>query len=88
MNKKELISEIALQSSLTKKDVKKVIDCEIEVIRQTLKKEIPIIMVGFGSFKVKKRKSRNAFNPSTHKSMKVPSKKVVTFRAGKSLQLK
>ncbi len=38
-----------------------------------------------GTFQMKTRKARMGRNPQTGRSIKIPSKKVVTFRGGKSL---
>ena len=38
-----------------------------------------------GTFQLKKRKARKGVNPQTGRSIKIPAKKVVTFKSGKSL---
>lgn len=38
-----------------------------------------------GTFKMKTRKARTGRNPQTGRSIKIPAKKVVTFRAGQQL---
>ncbi len=38
-----------------------------------------------GTFQMKTRKARTGRNPQTGKAIKIPAKKVVTFKGGKSL---
>jgi DNA-binding protein HU-beta len=42
--------------------------------------------VGFGTFRVGKRKARVGRNPQTGKEIKIPAKKVPKFAAGKALK--
>ena len=44
-----------------------------------------LVLVGFGTFSVVKRKAREGRNPQTGKAIKIPAKKVVKFKAGKTL---
>jgi DNA-binding protein HU-beta len=45
-----------------------------------------LVLVGFGTFSVVKRKAREGRNPQTGKAIKIPAKKVVKFKASKFLQ--
>jgi DNA-binding protein HU-beta len=44
--------------------------------------------VGFGTFSVATRSKREGRNPRTGKKIKIPAKKVVKFKAGKTLSEK
>ena len=46
----------------------------------------PITLVGFGTFKVVKRKARTGVNPQTKEKLKIPARKAVKFVAGKTLK--
>ena len=48
--------------------------------------EATIELRGFGIFKVKKRKARQARNPHNGEKVSVPEKFVVTFKAGQTSQ--
>lgn len=41
--------------------------------------------MGFGTFSVTERADREGRNPATGKTMTIPAKKVVKFKAGKAL---
>jgi DNA-binding protein HU-beta len=86
VNKNELIEELSEKTGFTKSDTKKFIDKYIEVISKSLKKGKDVQLVGFGTFKVTKRKARTGRNPQTGKVLKIPAKKVPAFRAGKALK--
>ena len=86
MNKNELIEELSDKTGFTKSDTKKFIDKYVEVVSKTLKKGKDVQLVGFGTFKVTKRKARVGRNPQTGKELKIPAKKVPAFRAGKALK--
>ena len=87
MNKGDLIEEVAkvLES---KKDAKAAVDCILESITASLKKKNsdPVTLVGFGTFKVTKRKARTGRNPQTGEEIKIKASKGVKFTPGKALK--
>lgn len=87
MNKGDLINEVAKVVS-TKKEAKAAVDCVLTTITKTLKKRKsePVTLVGFGTFKVEKRKARKGRNPQTGETIKIKAKRVPKFVAGKSLK--
>lgn len=86
MNKNELIEELSDKTGFTKSDTKKFIDKYVEVVSKALRKGKEVQLVGFGTFKVTKRKARTGRNPQTGNEIKIPAKKVPSFRAGKALK--
>ena len=56
MNKSDLINEVTSVVS-TKKEAQKAVDCVISSIMKTLKKGEDVVLTGFGTFKVVKRKA-------------------------------
>lgn len=87
MNKGDLINEVAKVVS-TKKEAKAVVDCIFEAITKSLKKKKyePVTLIGFGTFKVNKRKARKGRNPQTGEEIKIKASRVVKFVAGKALK--
>ena len=45
-----------------------------------------VVLIGFGTFAAKKRAARKGINPATKKEIKIPAKKVATFKAGSKLK--
>ncbi len=84
MNKGDLVNEVAKVVS-TKKEAKTAVDCIFNTITKTLKKDT-VTLVGFGTFKVNKRKARKGRNPATGETIKIKAKKVPKFVAGKALK--
>lgn len=85
MNKKELVEEVAAVLS-TKKEAQAAVEAVFEAITKSLKKGKDVSLMGFGSFKVAKRKARNGRNPQTGAVIKIKAKKVPKFIPGKNLK--
>jgi nucleoid DNA-binding protein len=85
MNKADLINEVANVVS-TKKEAQAAVDCVLESISQALKKGDVVTLVGFGTFKVVKRKARIGRNPQTGAEIKIGASKAPKFVAGKALK--
>ncbi len=86
MNKGELIEELSNKTGFTKTDTQKFVNAYVEVIRKSLRKGNRVQLVGFGTFKVTNRQARTGRNPQTGNLIKIPAKKVPSFKAGKSLK--
>jgi nucleoid DNA-binding protein len=86
MNKQDLIAKIAQDTGITKASAAAAVDSFFEGITKSLKKGQPITFVGFGTFKTSQRKARLARNPQTGASIKIPTRRVVRFSAGKALK--
>jgi len=61
------------------------VDCVLEAITKTLKKNGKVMLVGFGTFKVTKRKARKGRNPQTGEEIKITAWNVPRFSPGKKL---
>lgn len=85
MNKGDLINEVARVVS-TKKEAQAAIDCVFSSITKALKKNDPVTIVGFGTFKVSKRKARKGRNPKTGEEIKIKASKAPKFVASKSFK--
>jgi nucleoid DNA-binding protein len=86
MYKDSLIKEVAEQAKMTKTDASKAVDALLNTIQGSLKKSEPVAIVGFGTFKVSKRKARTGRNPRTGEPLSIPESTVPTFSAGKALK--
>ena len=85
MNKGDLVNQVAKVVS-TKKEAQAAVDCVIQSITKALKKKDTVTLVGFGTFKVDKRKARKGRNPQTGEEIKIKAKKVPKFVPGKALK--
>ena len=85
MNKADLVNEVAKVLS-TKKEAQAAVDCVISSVTNALKKGDDVGLVGFGNFKVAKRKARKGRNPQTGEPITIKAAKVPKFVAGKALK--
>lgn len=86
MNKAKLIEQMSRLSKLPKASCKKMLEAFIKSISQSLKGSKSVVLTGFGTFSILKRKTRVGINPATGKKMQIPAKKVAKFRPGKALR--
>ena len=73
MNKGDLVSEVAKVVG-TKKEAQAAVDCVLASITKSLKKKNAVTLVGFGTFKVDKRKARKGRNPQTGEEINIKAK--------------
>ena len=85
MNKGDLINEVAKVVG-SKKEAQEAVDCVFSSITKALKKGDQVTVVGFGTFKVIKRKARKGRNPQTGEEIKIKASKAPKFTPGKSLK--
>ena len=86
MNKSELVSAIAAQAGLSKKDAEKAVVAFMDEVTAALKKGDKVSLVGFGTFEVKQRAERIGCNPRTKEQITIPASKTPVFKAGKSFK--
>ena len=86
MNKAKLVEQMAKLSKLPKSTCKECLEAFISTVSQSLKQSKAVVLTGFGTFKVLKRKSRVGVTPATRQKMTIPAKKVPKFTPGKALK--
>lgn len=86
MNKAELVEQIARLTKLPKGECRTFLEGFMTAVSSALKQNKSVVLTGFGTFSVMKRKSRTGINPVSGKKMTIPAKKVPKFKAGKSLK--
>jgi len=86
MTKAELVDEVARVVQLTKKQAETIVNIVFDSIVESLRSGQKIELRGFGSFRLRSRKSRTGRNPKTGEKVDVPSKKIPYFKPGKELK--
>lgn len=86
MNKAAIIDAVHAVLGGTKVQAEQAVDAVVSSIVDTLKKGNEVSIAGLGIFAVKQRAAREARNPRTGESIKVPAMKVPKFRAAKALK--
>ncbi len=86
MNKASIVDAIHAKIGGTKVQAEQAMDTVVESIINTLKTGEEVSIAGIGIFSVKQRAARDARNPRTGETIKVPAMKVPKFRAAKALK--
>ena len=92
MTKADLVERVTQQIAKTagpmisKKDCARVVDAFLDAIKEALQQQQNIEVRGFGTFKVRNRKSRVARNPRTGARVEVPARAVPVFKPSKELR--
>ena len=88
MTKADLVEQVAeaIGPGITKKDCALVVDGFLNAVKLALAEGENIEIRGFGTFKVRSRKSRMARNPRTGDPVEVPSRSVPVFKPSKHLR--
>jgi nucleoid DNA-binding protein len=81
----QLASE-AIGPGITKKDCAVVVDAFLNAVKDAMAEHKNIEIRGFGTFKVRERKSRLARNPRTGDPVEVPPRAVPVFKPSKDLR--
>ena len=86
MNKAEFISAVADEAGSSKSDASAHVEAMINVVTNALKSDNEVTLVGFGTFKAKKRDARTGRNPRTGESIQIKASTVPSFTAGKAFK--
>jgi len=86
MNKTELIEKVAGEVEVSKAAAQKIVESVLGSIGSALGSGESVSLIGFGTFSVNERAARTGRNPQTGKEIAIPAKKMVKFKAGKTLK--
>lgn len=86
MNKAQLIEKLSGKTQLTKSQSELVLDAALEIIQAAVAKGDDVKLVGFGTFSLLQRKSRQGRNPKTGAPVEIPGAQVPRFKPGKDFK--
>jgi len=86
MTKADLIEEVVRVSNVSKKHAEVIVNTVFSSIIEALQSDDKIELRGFGSFRVRRRRSRHGRNPKTGDHVDVPEKRIPYFKPGKELK--
>jgi len=86
VTKRELVIQVAEELGLPQNEVARVVQMALDNISEALVSGNRLEIRNFGVFEVKTRGSRRGRNPRTGEEVPIAEKRVVTFKAGKSLK--
>ena len=86
----EHVTDAIAQTSgpmISKKDCARVVDAFLDAVKVALAEQHNIEIRGFGTFKIRRRKTRMARNPRTGDPVEVAARPVPVFKPSKELRL-
>jgi integration host factor subunit beta len=87
MIRSELLQELHKDNpELRAEEIEQVVDIFFDEIAQRLAEGGRVELRGFGAFSTREREARSGRNPRTGETVKVPSKRVPYFKAGKEIR--
>lgn len=86
MTKAEIINKIAQTTGMSRKDAIEALELFLASIKEGLKNGEKVSLVGFGTFYIKHKRSRNGRNPRTGDQIQIPPKLIATFKPGKAFR--
>lgn len=92
MTKADLVEKVTATIARTagpmisKKDCGRVVDAFLEAVKEALANQNNIEIRGFGTFKIRMRKTRMARNPRTGEPVEVAARPVPVFKPSKELR--
>ena len=86
MNKAELVSHVAAETSATGAAAERTVSAVFSAIAGALTRGEPVAIAGFGKFAVRSRVGRQGRNPRIGEPVAVPALKVPSFKPAKALR--
>lgn len=84
MTKAEIITEVALATGMSKKEVSAVVEAFMDSIKKNLLGKENIYLRGFGSFIIKHRAAKTARNISKNTTITIAAHDLPSFKPAKS----
>ena len=86
MTKAEVVNALAVRTGMARKEAAEAVEIFLASILDALQRGEKVSLVGFGTFYVKEKNSRQGRNPRTGDKIQIPKKRVATFKPGKSFR--
>ena len=86
MNKNELVSHVAAETSATRATAERMVGAVFSAIGDALARDEPVAIAGFGQFVIRDRAARQGRNPQTGEPVAIAASKVPSFKAAKALR--
>lgn len=87
MQKIEIVDKISRQTGVGRKEALQVVECFMEVVKDSLSNGENVYLRGFGSFIVKHRAEKVARNINKNTSVVIPAHDVPHFKPSKDFSL-
>ena len=84
LTKHEIVNSIFMQIGYSKKISETLLEDFFDIILQSLKKNKKVKIAKFGTFELRRKKSRIGRNPKTKENVMIKERNVLLFKASKS----
>ena len=88
MNKAELILAIAERTGLSRRQAEDAVNAALDVLTESLKRDEPVKITGFGSFETRTRAEHAGHNPATGEEITVSATRAPVFRPARTFKQK
>ena len=88
LTKQEIVNSIFMQIGYSKKVAETLLEDFFDIILESLKKSKKVKIAKFGTFELRKKKSRIGRNPKTKEKKIISERNVVLFKPSKELKNK
>ena len=85
MTKTQFIEALSQKLDQSRQESERILDAVSETVADALQRGEKVDLRGFGTFKIRETKARQARNPRTGEAVSVPAKKVGVFKPSKEL---
>jgi DNA-binding protein HU-beta len=86
MTKAEIVRYLVDKTGLPRKEAVQAVELFLDSIKESLQQGQKVSLVGFGTFLVNARNSRNGHNPRTRERIFIEKKCVARFKPGKAFR--
>lgn len=86
MTKTDLVTVVAAETNVAKKDVEAVVNATLSAITAALNDGDKVQLIGFGTFEAKDTEEKKGRNPKTGEVITIPASKRIAFKASKNLK--
>jgi DNA-binding protein HU-beta len=86
MTKDELVTKIAEDAEISKKEAGEALKAFTSSVSGALSKGDSVSLIGFGTFSVSNRAARTGRNPQTGETIQIKARKAPKFKASKVLK--
>ena len=86
MNRAQLLKTVSERTGMARKDVEQVYEHTLATIQESIRKGEKVALSGFGNFKQRVRKARDAINPRTGEKVRVAAAKLPRFLPAKAFK--
>lgn len=86
MNRAQVVDGVQQKIGLSRAATERAVKAVLDVISGGLRRDGSVLLVGFGTFKVRQRKARMGRNPQTGERISIAASRTVGFKPGKALK--